>query len=371
MSTNKRIRFMHNNLIETYSDDTTSSSANSTFPLANLSGERYDPFKFAGNFVIDSTNNTVYFNDGASDTSTITSGEYTASALATEIQTQLNTDSSGWTVSYSTSTYRFTISNTSSVTLELSSTSNAAWDTIGFTTSTDLTGTSFEGDAARIHTQEYITFDFGYNADITFLAILPEADGVLNFSDLATLTLKTSNVSGNWDDPAETVALTLNNSGIVTFLDSTETFQNRFVRIEIEDKSNADGPELPINYIFLGTYFTLDSININRQFSWSSVDPSETQQTISGAKYFFKRDRRDIIESVTFPFLEDDDYENIRDFIEDVGITERFVVTLDPLVCFSDDLLEFTRLVRILDVPEFSNNGVRRFSATMTLEEVV
>lgn len=132
---NHRIRFMRNNLISLSVNSFTFSSETTGFEAANvLNTNRSETWKPSGNFTIDSTNNIIYINDGSNKDIAITEGNYaTPDLMATEIQTKLNASSSNWTVSYDTGggTFKFTISNTSSVTLRLSSTTNAVWDTIG------------------------------------------------------------------------------------------------------------------------------------------------------------------------------------------------------------------------------------------------
>lgn len=370
MSTNKRIRLMHYNLAEEYSAFTTVTTDDASYPLANLTDERYLPMKFEGNFTIDTTNNKLYGDDGASFTATITSGNYTAATLVTEIQTQLNSASSNWTVSYSTSTYLFTLANTGSVTITLSNSTNAIWDTIGFTTSTDLTGTSFSGDASRIHTSEIFDFDFRYTNQVDFIAILPAADEYLDFSDSVTITLKASNITGAWSSPAFNTTLTFNAKGIVKYLDTTATQNYRFWRLEIIDKQNANGPNLSMNYIYLGPYDTVETININRPYRINYSDPSTASTTISGAKYFFERNRLQNFSNITFPFLEGTDYDTIKAFTDKVGRTKRFLIAIDPLECVSD-LIDLTALVRMDNEAEYTNNGAGRYQMTMNVGEVV
>lgn len=370
MSTNKRIRIMHYNLAEVYSSFSTVTSEAVAFPFSNIIDERYLPMKFQGNFTIDTTNNKIYGNDGSSFTATISSGNYTASTLATEIQTQLNAASSNWTVTYSTSTYKFTLANSGSVTLTLSNSTNAAWSTIGFTTSTDLTGTSFVADSVRVHTSEIIDFDFRYIAKTEFIAILPDADGLLNFSTGANITLKASNLSGNWSSPAYTKTLAVDEKGIVAFLDANETPRYRYWRLEIEDKTNGDGPELPINYLYIGPYVTVESININRPYQINYNDLSVSSNTISGARYFNKRNRLKNFQDISFPFLEGTDYSTIKYFTDKVGLTERFLISIDPLECFSS-LIDLTALVRLNEAPIYTNNGAGRYQMTMNVSEVV
>jgi flagellar hook-associated protein 3 FlgL len=62
----------------------------------------------AAEFVVDSTDNTIYENGAPI---TLTTGTYTGAALATEVQTQLNAVQAGHTVTYDAATMKFTITN--------------------------------------------------------------------------------------------------------------------------------------------------------------------------------------------------------------------------------------------------------------------
>jgi flagellin-like hook-associated protein FlgL len=98
----------------------------------------------AGDIAIDGTNNTFFLNGSAI---TITNGVYTGSALASEIQTQLGTD---YTVSYDTSTRKFSITNntSASVVFDWSNAGSTAAGVLGFenTDSVISAGASDESD---------------------------------------------------------------------------------------------------------------------------------------------------------------------------------------------------------------------------------
>src|SRR5690606_33367489 len=92
-------------------------------------------------------------------TVTLTEGSYTYATLATHIQTQLNAASSGWTVAYSTTTGKFTISRSGSGTLRFSETTDAAWDTLGFLGAVDDASGPWVSDEQRNHTDEWVKVD--------------------------------------------------------------------------------------------------------------------------------------------------------------------------------------------------------------------
>lgn len=90
------------------------------YPDATVTGASFEAFKIdydliPSMIVINSKNNKLQFQEvaGTTLTATLTSGTYTPSALATEVQTQMNTTGGTpvYTVSYSATTRKFTIAS--------------------------------------------------------------------------------------------------------------------------------------------------------------------------------------------------------------------------------------------------------------------
>lgn len=75
-------------------------------------------------YQITSSNNTIYFRENSTNkTATLTAGYYNANDLGVELATQLNTASGGFatfTVTFNSSTYKFTIVSTQSFSLQWS-----------------------------------------------------------------------------------------------------------------------------------------------------------------------------------------------------------------------------------------------------------
>ena len=120
---------------------------------ANIVSSEYD---------INDRNNQIYFTVSATPyTGTIVNGKYGGSSLATAIQTAMNAQLSGNTVSFDSSTYKITISRGASFTLDITSTTNAVWEYIGFNGSADLTASSHTG-TGLVNTTSlyyYVTMD--------------------------------------------------------------------------------------------------------------------------------------------------------------------------------------------------------------------
>jgi hypothetical protein len=137
----------------------------------NVSSFQIDKVSFFNSqYTVDSRNNKIYFNDGSDRTGTVASAQYTGATIATAIQTAMNAASSGYSVSYDSSTNKLTLSHASSFVLTLSNTTNAIWDFIGFATGTDSSSTTSHTSTNQINlTSKYIymTLDIADNPELS------------------------------------------------------------------------------------------------------------------------------------------------------------------------------------------------------------
>ena len=300
-------------------------------------------FKFNGNFEITTSNQNLYVD---ALTITLTVGNYTAATLATHMQTQLNASSSGYTVTYSTTTYKFTITRTSAFTLALSSTTNAVWDDIGWVTSSDLTGsTSYTSEEMRVHTDEWIKFSFAGQTDVGFVGLVGDLNNALDISEYATVTLQGNN-SDVWTSGsvAYETTLTRTTNGLFKFID-TETRQYQFWRIQIIDRTNPLGPNLSLGYCYIGT-FTNFSHNIDVGFSASRIDNSSVFRSDGATLYFDSKVKNLALGNLRIAFLTTDDKLSLENLFNDKGVTQPFFISLDPQLAVSSGLDEFTKFVR-------------------------
>jgi len=377
MSLNERIRFMANNFAELISASVIYSSELTSFPGSNAQNKfRSRVWKPQGYFEITTSNHELYINDGSDKTVSITVGDYTSgAALATQIQTDLNAASSGWTVTYdSTSTFKFTISNSGSVTLRFSQTTDAIWDTIGYTGSTDTTGTSFIADAQRNHTEEYVIFDLGYQDLMEFFAVIGPLDEVFSISNSATITLEANNLN-QWDNPPLQVNLTLTDNGIFQFLEDATgatDYSYRYWKFKIVDRLNSEGPSgISVGHIYLGTYQTITQSNTSRGFSKNVIDPSKISVSESGANFFDVQTKFHEWSSLNLNYLKKSERLILEQFFFDVGKNTPFYISLDPQACVSEDLDELTKYVVFKEMPQVTHVHSDMYSVSFTVKELV
>lgn len=370
---NHRVRFMTDNLMAAQAASVSFSSAKSGFPGANvLTDYRFEQWITGGNFTIGSTNNKIYINDGTDRTITLTSGNYTYATLAAHVQTQLNASSSNWTCTYSTSTGKFTIDRSSGTeVLRFSQTTDAAWDTLGFTGSVDDNSGPFVSDEQRNHTDEHVTVDFGSPVEIQAFIAIAKLSEVFGLSSEATVTLM-FNTTDSWTAPALTVTLTPTSLGIVKFLDDQADTTYQYMRFKFVDRENTVGPEgFKFSNLFAGGYTTILRRNIVRGFEWSVVDPSEVSRAEGGAEFFNRRTKFHRFDGLSIVGLDADDRRGLQQIFWDLGQSTPFYLAIDPLANVSENTVEMTKYVRFDGDPRFSHVKGDVYSMAFAVKEIV
>jgi hypothetical protein len=374
MTRNYRIRFCANNFAADAAATLTASSAQAAFPLSNLTNDlRFKVWKPAGNFTISDANNKVYINDGADKTVTLTNGNYAYSALATHIQTQLNASSSGWTVSYSTTTYKFTVGRASGTALlRFSQTTNAVWDAVGYTGSSDTdAGTGLAADEQRNHTSEYVDIDLGVGRPITFFALVGRLTRVFSLSSTATVRLY-GNTVASMASPALTVTLSPETFGIYHFLDDLADTTYRYWRLECIDRTNPAGPEgFEFGHLYLGDYTTINFSNVQTGFSKTLVDTAVEQVSEGGASFFQDGFKYLSFDSTQIANMTAADRRDLEQVFYDLGRSTPFYVSFDPTLGVSTELSELTRYVVFSQDPVFTNVIRDVYTVSMAFKEVM
>lgn len=379
---NTRIRFAENNLAELTSQSIDYSSQLSSFPFTNAINKfRSKVWKPSGYFRVVTTqtngvnaNNKIYINDGSNLTATVATGEYTTPALlCTAIASALNAVSSAWTCTYDTSggTYKFTITHTGSATLRLSQTTDAIWEMIGFTQTSDLVGVSFEADEQRNHLYEEVIFDLGYISTVNFFALIGPLDEVFSISNSAVVKLQANNLN-EWNSPPFDLTLTQNDSGYMRFLDDQTDSNYRYWRVEIKDLFNHNGNNaISIGHLYLGDYVTVTSRNVTSGFSKQINDPSTRSQSENGAIYFDRKTKYTSLNNIRLEYLSRADKDAIDEMFNYLGTTTPFYLSLDPTECITDSIHELTKYVIFDRDPIFTHIKTDTFSMSMDFREVL
>lgn len=372
MACDYNIRFAENNFApeSTY----TFSSELSAFPFTNaLDPLRSKVWRPSGQFLIDATNDQLYYNDGADQTISISQGSYTTPEL---LASQITTDSAGAiTCTYDTAEYKFILTFAASVTLQVTNTTNSIWDTIGFLTSVDLTDSSFTSDEQRNHTSEYCVFDTGFNTYVTFvsfISLIGPLGEVFSFSPSATLTVSANNVD-LWASPPLQTTFTADDFGVMGFVsDLFDDTDYRYWRLEIVDKTNPAGPNgLEISNIYVGDHITTESRNLSSGFENGIIDSSISDKSDDGTEYFDVKDQYETLNNIGLRFISKDDRLTLKSMFRKMGTRSPLYVSIDPKLDISDEITEFTKYVTFETSPTFSHVKHDIFSVSFAFKEVI
>lgn len=365
----KPIRFMYNNFGNAQSTTRTYSSQLSSFPLTSaFDSYRFTGWRPSGAFEITASNNTIYINDGADKTVTLTNATYaTGTLLAAHIQTQLNASSSNWTCVYSTTTYKFTIDRSSGTKiLRKSQTTSALWNAIGYLGAVDAAATA--ADVIRIHTSEYIKFDLLNQYQIDAFIAIGAISAYFPIPETATVTIKANNLD-DFSSPPLNETMTVTEEGIVKFFDDIDS-SYRYWRIDFEDKANPNGPSVfDLRVIYLGSMEAM-SRNISNGFRAARIDKSIGLESEGGTFYYRKKPKYWQIDGSvdwTIPA----DRKIISDLYEYVGNTTPFFVALDPTTAISDTISEFTKYVTFEGSLDKTHLLYNYFSLPVSFREVI
>lgn len=370
-ATTRQIRFMTNNFI---GDDIlsipTSEKSNIYYPVENLFDQRRaKPWVSGGHYEITSTNNKIYFNDGALKTATVPIGHYTAATLKTAVDAAF---AGAMTLDYvSSSPMHFKLIGAISGTLVLSTTSNAMWSTLGFTGTTDRVGNTFEADAPRNHTVERIVWDLGLPRIPTFFGAVDRIDQPWSLSNAATITLKANSIN-DWSSAPFILTLTRTDAGAFAFLDSIAEREYRYWALEIIDTENPGGTDaIRLGCAYLGDHITTTTSNIAIGFEKSYIDPSTVQMSESGVIYANRLTPYRAYRSAETRYLEASERRSWEQAFYDAGTTKAFFVSLDPMLEVSDDIEEYTFYARFEQAPTFRHVIRDLYTVNFNLVEAV
>lgn len=347
-------KFSFNNFIDS---TLTASSAESTYPSSNLySGIRSKVWKAAGLFEISASNNKVYIN---STTYTLTAGSYTSATLITHFNsvtsTTLSRNSNG----------RFVITLGGSGTLNLSSTTNAAWSTLGFLTTSDLTGTAFTADERRYNTSEWIKADLGQPQIADFAALIPPANEAFACSN-ATITLQGNNVDV-WTSPQVSEAMTVSSNG--AFVAPSSTLEPcRYWRILISDVTNSN---ITAAVAWIGNSVVNTNTNLAVGFTRNRSDQSIRSFSESGQLYTDRRPRVLSISGASVQYLKDQELIDMEQLAYDLGTGRPFFIVIDPSLTVSTTIDQMTHYVEVDSDVQFSHVLNSYYNFSFSLREVL
>lgn len=365
--TNCNMRFMDNSFIASITPSV--SSAASAFPYINvLDGLRSKVFKFDGYWEVTTANQKIYFDLSGAKIATLAAGTYSTTALATEIGTAMNAVSSGFTATHDGT--KWNVANASSFELTLTITTDAAWDMLGFGQAFDIAGTSITASLVRIHTHEEILWDLGFNRNATALMAVGPINELFGLGPSATVRIEGNNIN-DFTAPALSETVSPTELGIYHFIDPADT-GHQFWRLFIEDRENPDGVDfLSISDLYLGDYQTMASRTVASGFGVGFGNRTKTSESVGGTKRFDTQPKFKIFQNLSIVALPASERRAIEQMFFDLGISESFYISLDPLGKVSENTAELSALVRLDSQPGFKHIVSDLYSTQFAASEVI
>lgn len=348
------------------------SSQNVAYPTTNLQ----DPFRGKvwrsnGAFQISNNNNQLLLNDGTDKVLTLTGGTYSSPAsFAAQLQTDLNSISSNFTVSYSTTSLKFTISRTTNFILKWSDPITTCTQTLGFNTVDDSGAMSYEAHELRIcWPSEWLIFDLGIVDNPKAILIIDAQDEDIKIQSNANVTLQGA-ISNSWNTP-ETISIDYHHK-LMGKIDINGLFTGgkRYIRLHIPDYNNPYG-FIQLGKVYLGDVYEIEATDIQRDFPETFEDLSTIERAISGEIYADERAEYSVFGQVELSLCNKNDVDYIRDVWQRHKTFKPFFVAFDSEQKVTGTLSEWTRYVRFTNPPTINSVTCDLFNITLSLEEVL
>ena len=336
------------------------SSERAGYPASNVYDRerRRKSWRTAGYWNVESGSNVITFQEsaGVNLTATIAVAEYVSTTtFLAAIVTALHAAAGRvgtYTAVQETTTGRIKITQTvagGATVFRLMWTVTPAFGIIlGFDTAADDTGAlNYTADLLRIHTSEWLEWDFGIPTNPTALACFGERDIPLQISPTAVIKLQ-ANHTRVWTAPALNLTVTYREN-VLALLDpdglaGAGLGGYRHWRLVIEDKDN------PNLYLQLGVVFLGSHVGTSRgcpefPLEIAPKDYSVVQETTSGQRTTGRGPWTD-----SFPLnwagLNIASKELLHGVWQEYGLHSAFIVALDRDNVFSTDGMDQVRLVR-------------------------
>jgi len=348
------------------------SSEDSIYPYVNTSTEkpRSKVWRSTGSFDVTSNNSDIIFNEGGIDfKASIISGNYSPANLATAIKSAFELVGSGiYTVTYN-SNKKFTIA-TSLATLNIkwNDALTTAEDLIGFT-GLDTGYTSYIADFLRIHSSEWLKWDFGVETNPNVFSLIGPANAPLKFSKSASIKLQ-GNETDFWETtPSYEQSLTIDDECLVLEnKDGIHTHGLRYWRLVIVDQSSIGYIEAAT--VYLGESFEFVNGNAVFPLGYNLLDRTVSVSSESG--HIFSNLKPQTTSFVlNFQFATKSEIEEFRTIFNNIGVGVPFFIIIDENGYFSTSINRYTKFVRMESAPSINLPRANMFEFSINvLEEI-
>jgi hypothetical protein len=359
----------------------TYSSQQTVAPATNLYDKtrRTKVWRSNGYWEITSANKVIIFREtvGVNLTATISESNYTSTTtFIAAIKTALDAaGDSTYTVSQDATTLKIKIVSNGAggggiFQLMWTNVSSTAASTLGFSTASDDTGAlTYTADLLKIHTSEWVRYDFGVASNPkAFIAIGLRESGI-QISESAVIKLQ-GNSTDVWTAPEYEATLTWQEEAITKFGSTgLHTTGLRYWRLHIVDTANPDG-YVELSGVYLGDMYEPTQGAVQFPLEVQYVDLSDVTYSEEGTSF---ADVRQQTEEFTLQWfgLTKTEKEQLEDFVLVYGRAYPFYVAIDPDAVFSSENARGSKLVRFSNNPTFRLEAGNIWSSTWDLREEV
>ena len=277
--------------------------------------------------VADFNDKIDFVEGGSTKAGTVAAGTYATGALyAAAVQTAMNAAAATntYTVSYSTSTHKFTVARaTGGATISIpwitgTNASKCVAGDLGFTAD-DTGATSYVGDVATYQSKQYLLLDCGSSQTAASF----HAFGMTTFGASASVRAQ-ANASDAWTAPSYSAAMNLGTDMAAVWLTAAAY---RYWRVVISDQQNAAG-YVGVRALVIGPTLEL-SRGVQRGYGRGAQDTSTVIATSGGGLIQSKR-VAPISFSLGFRKLKRTEMLALEQVQTEHGVGRPMVISLDP-----------------------------------------
>lgn len=376
------VKLLHDNFADsdTYSSFSYSSQKTAA-PASNVLNfvRRSKPWRSDGYWVVTAANKGIVLQEvaAANQTVNIAEGTYTTdAAFLTAVKAALDgaAGSATYTVTRDTTTGKIKITSDGGggAIFRLMCT-NAAFTSaslLGFSTASDLTGAlTYTADTLKIHSYEFLMFDFGTSVNPKAFGLWGERNAAIKLSDTAVIKLQ-ANSTTDFTTPDFSVTLDYHQRSICHAADAgIYPTGARYWRVYIEDKSNVNG-YIEISKVYLGDTFVPTSGAVQFPLDLAEVDPSDINVSRGGSIVVDELDPRNEFR-LDWDFLSVSEADELREFLREFGKRKPFFIMLDPDGVFSQTSGNNNFMVRLADKTNVRLRSPGIFASAWDLREEV
>jgi hypothetical protein len=225
------------------------------------------------------------------------------------------------------------------------------------------------------HRTWYLYCDFGWNAPISFLAVIGPLGEIFNVSSAAVITLKANNIDDFTGTTPYSETITASEYGLYKHIDNSDGGY-RYWRLDVDDSTNPESSDLDdypvkIGHIYFGDHVQITERTINSGFVKSEIDPSTGQTSMNGQKYFDNKQKYLSYAGLGLGYMPADERSLLEQMFYDYGKSDPFFISLDPSLKFSTYEWELSRLVRFDKEPQLTSFYSDIYSMTFSVSEAV